>query len=853
MWKMQASEKYGRLNGELFDHQFVNGICLVGKQYYWQFFKSIGFKDITPADWEHKKPEDMERILMIHYGGIGDVLFISSAIHAYKKAYPDVEIHLSTNFNSYQLMQNNPDISSFIIDKQQNVTNYADQYDDTLTYDTILAGNGDATTTNVYDLYLEWSGFNDIPDDEKKCYIYLTDQEVSFAKNFLEKVVSLEKDEKVIVIQIDSTTNIRNIEKDKFLELADKLAKENYKVLLFGGDISIKNSVSTKCKHCGTTAISYCSNEIVNFKKKCLKCGKIFQVNSIEKYKNKNVFFLENMNIRQISSIISLCDYFIGVDSCGTHIAGAFDKPVLGIYSSFDGDLRLRYNPKARWIQSEFRDAPCFLHHVPCRWASEKNEIIPPCMKQITTEQIFNEFNNLVKEHYGKAVINKEPEHNFDIRKSCPVCNSSSNTFITRKGNVHYVQCDACEAVYTLEIVTTFEKYSEDDYFIVYKKDGYIQGQKEVARIVNKKYAERFNYSGNLLEIGCARGDVLTELQRLGWEVQGSDSSNIFKSIYKQNKIPVNIGPFEEFNTLNKYSVIFLNNTFEHIIDPHSSLKKIKSLLKDNGVVSLIVPDSDTWDKCNNKWGHANSYFPGEHSILYNLHSISKLAELNGFEVKSCEKLPSSECIWVELEKKENDLVDNIFLDLYNNIKTKTCLNKEKCYNLYTLANRVKNLSGDIAEVGVYKGGSAKILAEIINGKPIHLFDTFTGIPSTNLNNNEKELKDRFNDVSLKEVKSYLKEYSNIIYHVGLFENTFSNLKKEEFCFIFVDADTYFSTLQACEEFYPRLIEGGIMIFDDYKYKECPGVSKAIAKFFKEKKEKINILPSFQCYIEKVK
>ena len=36
-----------------------------------------------------------------------------------------------------------------------------------------------------------------------------------------------------------------------------------------------------------------------------------------------------------------------------------------------------------------------------------------------------------------------------------------------------------------------------------------------------------------------------------------------------------------------------------------------------------------------------------------------------------------------------------------------------------------RKLSGDIAEVGVYRGGSAMIICEAKGNKKLHLFDTF--------------------------------------------------------------------------------------------------------------------------------
>ncbi len=54
-----------------------------------------------------------------------------------------------------------------------------------------------------------------------------------------------------------------------------------------------------------------------------------------------------------------------------------------------------------------------------------------------------------------------------------------------------------------------------------------------------------------------------------------------------------------------------------------------------------------------------------------------------------------------------------------------------EAYLLYYHALQMRNKPGEVAEVGVYQGGSAKLLAKILPNKEIHLFDTFTGMPPT--------------------------------------------------------------------------------------------------------------------------
>ena len=70
-------------------------------------------------------------------------------------------------------------------------------------------------------------------------------------------------------------------------------------------------------------------------------------------------------------------------------------------------------------------------------------------------------------------------------------------------------------------------------------------------------------------------------------------------------------------------------------------------------------------------------------------------------------------------------------LDLIKQIKreTKMLLADQEAYLIYTTVKKTEKIEGDIAEVGVYKGGSAKLICEATNKKPVYLFDTFEGLP----------------------------------------------------------------------------------------------------------------------------
>jgi hypothetical protein len=72
------------------------------------------------------------------------------------------------------------------------------------------------------------------------------------------------------------------------------------------------------------------------------------------------------------------------------------------------------------------------------------------------------------------------------------------------------------------------------------------------------------------------------------------------------------------------------------------------------------------------------------------------------------------------------------FKEFFYGVESYTLVPPERCYILLNLARNAVNLPGDFAECGVWKGGTALMLARVLNGrtdKTLYLFDSFEGLP----------------------------------------------------------------------------------------------------------------------------
>ena len=111
--------------------------------------------------------------------------------------------------------------------------------------------------------------------------------------------------------------------------------------------------------------------------------------------------------------------------------------------------------------------------------------------------------------------------------------------------------------------------------------------------------------------------------------------------------------------------------------------------------------------------------------------------------------------------------------------------------------------------------------------------------------------KGDFKDTSLSAVSAFLKPFPKIIFKQGFFPQSAKGLSVPRFSFVHIDVDIYQSVLDSLNYFYPQMARGGVMLFDDYQWKDTPGVEEAIHEFFKDKPEKPTISAVYQCLIIK--
>ena len=181
--------------------------------------------------------------------------------------------------------------------------------------------------------------------------------------------------------------------------------------------------------------------------------------------------------------------------------------------------------------------------------------------------------------------------------------------------------------------------------------------------------------------------------------------------------------------------------------------------------------------------------------------------------------------------------VDADFQALYGDIREHTMVDIYRLWILWVLARRAP--AGAVLEVGSWRGGSGAVLARAAGTAPpagerkqprVFLADTFAGVVKAGERDGYYRGGEHAN-TSPEHVRSLLDrlDLGWVELLVGIFpDDTGSKVEAERFALCHIDVDVYQSAWDTFWWVWPRLVPGGLAIFDDYGFYGCEGVTTCV-------------------------
>ncbi len=202
---------------------------------------------------------------------------------------------------------------------------------------------------------------------------------------------------------------------------------------------------------------------------------------------------------------------------------------------------------------------------------------------------------------------------------------------------------------------------------------------------------------------------------------------------------------------------------------------------------------------------------------------------------------------------------DAEFHALHSKCKPYTMTSSERLYALYQGTKYVaqRNIPGAFVECGVWRGGSAMMMAEELlacgcSDRDIYLYDTFQGMPEPGEKDvsyrgkpaRESWLKQRtetHNEWCYAPLDEVRKNLLSTTYPVdrlrlvqGKVEDTIPKTIPDQIALLRLDTDWFASTYHELTHLFPRLMTGGVLIIDDYGH--WRGAREATDRYFEEAK-----------------
>lgn len=192
---------------------------------------------------------------------------------------------------------------------------------------------------------------------------------------------------------------------------------------------------------------------------------------------------------------------------------------------------------------------------------------------------------------------------------------------------------------------------------------------------------------------------------------------------------------------------------------------------------------------------------------------------------------------------------------------------RARFYNLANFLNYTSSLEGAVIECGCWKGLSSYLMcnylrqyAKEFKGENFYIFDSFEGLSEpTEVDKIQIDLIDQVGnrqntffkqagayDASLEHVKKVLEEFPQIHYHKGWLPEALIGISIPSIKFLHIDLDLYEPIIGCLEKLYPYVVNGGVIVCDDYGSLYWPGAKKAVEEFAIKKNIKFVSLSSGQ-------
>jgi len=266
---------------------------------------------------------------------------------------------------------------------------------------------------------------------------------------------------------------------------------------------------------------------------------------------------------------------------------------------------------------------------------------------------------------------------------ACRICNSTDSEKFKVREMLHgfrdefdYFKCKNCGCLQIENFPENISKYYPQNYFsfdspkeenplkeiLNSQRDKFELGKNNfLGKILHKKfetptYIKRFqklkiNFDDKILDVGCGSGKLLYRMANAGFKNAIGIDPFINQNLEYENGLKI----FKKdlFKVDEKFDLIMLHHSLEHMENQHKVFEKLNSILFPDKFLMIRIPvvDSKAWEIYKENWAHLDA---PRHFYLHTKKSIQIMADKYGFEILDLEFDSNGSQYWASIQYQKN-------------------------------------------------------------------------------------------------------------------------------------------------------------------------------------------------------
>lgn len=248
----------------------------------------------------------------------------------------------------------------------------------------------------------------------------------------------------------------------------------------------------------------------------------------------------------------------------------------------------------------------------------------------------------------------------------CYLCGSKTSllyNFVSKKGKTRSIlECQNCDLLRIFPIPNKNNLkaiYSKEFKYDVIKQSEVFRSkileklkEKLIVRPLLKDLAISFKENSNptLLDIGCSTGWITSIANDVGFNAKGLEANPNAAAIAREKfGLDVYEGFVEDLDIEQRFDAVVMFHVLEHFVDPIATLEKVKSILKENGKLLIVVPNAKSIGtkifKENYNWNIKH------HITFFSEKSLEMTLQKSGFKKQKAVDLYSTPMLVTSFNK----------------------------------------------------------------------------------------------------------------------------------------------------------------------------------------------------------